>query len=138
MEQHNTILDAPIDETPAPEIYSSSAVAGFTFFFSTIFGGIMAYQNLNRVGKNDIAIKVLLGSIAFMVALVALQFVIDIPRGVGIPINLATSWVMGKYLHDQYIPGHESMPKRKIWVPLAIGLALIGIIIWSIFSGANF
>ncbi len=129
MDQHTDILDTPIIDTPAPVIYSSRAIAIFTFLLTPLFGGIMAYQNLVRVGKKNNAIQVLIAGFAWVIAIGVLHFYITLPQTFSYALNFAAAWGMGYYVNSVYIPGHQNMPKRKIWVPLAIGVVLYAIII---------
>lgn len=130
MEQHDLLLDTPLVETQHTPIYSSVAVGLFTFFFTPLFGMVMAYQNLKSVGKEDVAIKVVIGCIVVFLGIILVDlYLFELPRVVSMALNVAFALSLGRYLHDAYIPDHKSMPKRKIWVPLTIGLILITVII---------
>lgn len=134
MNHGNDILDSPFEGQEKPCIYSSTAIAGFSFFFSTIFGGIMAYQNLSRVGKKGTGAKVLLAGFGWVIFSIFLNYQVGIPRLFSLFVNMGAAWGMGHYVSDNYIPGHKNMPKRKIWVPLAIGLAIILLLLVIVFS----
>lgn len=139
MNQSNDILDSPIEDTPKPALYSSSAIAGFSFFFSTIFGGIMAYQNLSRVGKKGTGVKVLLSGFGWVIFSAFISYQAELPGFLSLFMNMGAAWGMGHYVSDTYIPGHKNMPKRKIWVPLVIGLAIFSIlIVLLVFAGTQF
>ncbi len=126
---HSNIIDAPFEEPKRPAIYSGSAIAVFTFFFTTIFGGMLAYQNLERVGKKGTGVKVLLACCAWVI----ISFIIIIQGAIPLIfifiVKAGVAFVFGHRVNDVYLPGHEKMPKRKIWVPLAVGLGLIALML---------
>lgn len=139
MDKNYDILDAPVDDTTRPALYSSSAITGFSFFFSTIFGGIMAYQNLSRVGKKGTGVLVLLAGVGWVVFSIFLNYQVQLPGLFAMFIQMGAAWGMGYYVSDTYIPGHKNMPKRKIWVPLAIGLVIFtAVIVLVVFAAKSF
>ncbi len=130
MQQHEQLLDAPINDINNTPIYSSVAVGLFTFFFTPLFGMILAYQNLKSVGKANLGLKVVLASIVAFTGLIVVEiFYIELPGVVNMGVSIGFALLLGRNLHDTYIPNHKQMPKKKIWVPLVIGIVLLVIMV---------
>jgi len=112
-----------------PELYSYQAIYGFTFFFSTIFGGILLSMNLKRMGKEKDIPTVMAISIGYLVVSAVILNLIPSNRGLSFLTNLGGSYLLSRYVWNKYIGKDIVYSKRKIWIPLFIGLVILALII---------
>ncbi len=60
------LADEVSEEAVIPNLYSPTAILGFTILFSVLFGGILMFLNLRKLNKKATAINVLLITVGFM------------------------------------------------------------------------
>ncbi|MEO9966343.1 MAG: hypothetical protein ABJF11_11175 [Reichenbachiella sp.] len=127
-----------IPEHQAKELYSKTAIRGFSFFFSTIFGGVLLYSNLRALDKTDKANSVLLFSVIY--AVVTIYFLTtfeNAPSYLTYIVNIIGAMILTEYFHKNYIGDEVVAEKKSIWKPLIISLlitsVLVGIVILGIY-----
>jgi hypothetical protein len=127
MENETEALDSEIVQTSDnPKIYSKKAIRGFSFAFTTIFGGVLLRQNLRDVGKKKEGNTVLIFSILFTVLSILIVNIPDKPiTSLSFLCNIVGASVLGEYFFKKYFPDPDNYPKKKIWKPLLISIAII-------------
>jgi len=121
----------PLDENSIPvtekqiKIYSKRAIWGFSVFFTSIFGGVLLFQNLRDIGKKKEANLVLLFSIIFSVAII---YIVNIPEkpksSLTLLCNMLGALILTEYFFQKYFPNQAEYEKKKIWKPFLISMAI--------------
>jgi fatty acid desaturase len=109
----------------AVEIYSKSAIWGFTIFFSTLFGGVLLALNLRAAGYKRAALSVVLFALSYF----ALSFIIGsylaaTTQYIGLILNIIGGAILTGYFFNKYFPDDDYYPK-SIWPPLAVSILII-------------
>jgi hypothetical protein len=132
-----------IDENNVPEeqddsyveIYSKSAIWGFSIFFSPVFGGVLLMLNLRAAGYKRAANIVLIFSIAYMLVsgiilnLVLLKYKTD-PIYLNIAsvvFNVAGGGILAEYFFRKYFPDNDYYPKsiaNALMISILVALPL--------------
>lgn len=124
-----------VKDPDAYEFYSRRVIKAFTFFFGPVFGSVMMAMNIGKTGDNGGVALVL----AFGVGVNIVEGIIAGGAGIGSSITVIFSFVnmalMDALFWNKYIGNTTLYKARKYWVPLAIGVILLGLVIWAIFSG---
>ena len=109
-----------------PPLYSARAIRLFSVVFTTVFGGVLLYQNLKDVGNKAAAWRVLLFSIAYTALALAIVWQVPIERTspLTIGINLVGGWILANYFAPKHIPHQEGYPIKKVWKPLLISVLI--------------
>jgi purine-cytosine permease-like protein len=138
MENTETTLDdALIHEEHHPPIYSKGAIKGFAFFFSTIFGAVLLVQNLRDIQKYKEARHVLILSIAYTVISIIITVSMETTvSSLTYFINLVGGLLLVELFYKTHFPNDADIPKKKIWKPLIISLAItvsfiLGLLFWA-------
>ena len=119
-EETTQIAESPI------QIYSKTAVLGFSIFFGPIFGGVLLFQNLRKIRKYQESNWILVGSIAYtlfqIIANTSLQ-----AKGYSFSFSLSIigGLLLGKYFFAKYIPENSNYETKPIWTALIISLIII-------------
>jgi hypothetical protein len=126
MTEQNTLFDdVPIVDEEAPVIYSKKAIWCFSVLFTTIFGGVLLMQNLKDVGKKKEAYLILLFSILYTAASIA---IVNIPEKSTSSLTFLCNGIGGAILSEyfflKYFPATRKYGKKKIWKPLLISIAI--------------
>lgn len=122
------------DEEPV-EIYSKNAIRGFSIFFSTIFGGVLLYQNLKTAGCKKGANIVLTFAIIYtLITIIIVSNLAHVSNVSSILFNLIGGFILSDYFFPKYFPDNDYYPK-PIWnalgVSILICIVLVTIIIYS-------
>ncbi|RCH56568.1 hypothetical protein DJ568_01535 [Mucilaginibacter hurinus] len=126
--QDDTEQEQYSDESGAVEIYSKSAIWGFTIFFSMIFGGVLLMQNLRAAGYKKAGNVVLLFSIIYTLLSFAIGFVLAPGvRYIGVITNIIGGAVLTEYFYNKYFPDNDYYPK-PIWRALGVSILIVLII----------
>ncbi|WP_261512380.1 hypothetical protein [Chryseobacterium paludis] len=123
-------------ENNLPKIYSKKAILGFSILMSTLFGGILLYQNLIDIKKKKEAYMVL--GISILITIVTI-IIVNIPEepksSLAYVCGIAGGSLLSYYFVPTYFPDEEQFPKKKIWKPLIIAViitaAFVGLIIYA-------
>ncbi len=108
-----------------PMIYSKRAIWGFSFFFTSIFGGILLMQNLKDIEKRKEANLVLVVSILLTVLTVVIISFFNIQnRSVSFLCNIGAAGILTEIFYKKYFPDEADYDKKKIWKPLIIGICI--------------
>ena len=137
--------DKFIDETLTitsgdnPKIYSKKAIWGFSFFFTSIFGGVLLMQNLRDIGKKKEANMILFLSILFTAISIYIVNIPDKPKtSLTYLCNTVGGLILTEFFYKKYFPNESNYEKKKIWKPLIISILItIPFIIAIIYAGQN-
>jgi uncharacterized membrane protein YidH (DUF202 family) len=125
-------------EEKLPKIYSKKAILGFSIFLSTLFGGVLLFQNLLDINKKKEAYTVLGLSILITVFTV---FIVNIPEEPKSSLSYICGIAGGSFLSyffvPKYFPDEEQYPKKAIWKPLIIGFVIVVIFISLMICSAS-
>lgn len=123
-------------ENNLPKIYSKKAILGFSILMSTLFGGILLYQNLIDIKKKKEAYMVLGISILMTIVTIIIVNIPEEPKSsLAYVCGIAGGSLLSYYFVPTYFPDEEQFPKKKIWKPLIIAViitaAFVGLIIYA-------
>ena len=125
MQTDQTQIDLLQDLEGQPPLYSKTAVRLFSFFFSSIFGGVLLMQNLKDLKKPNEARTAIFAAIGITLAAIVLPSLLPASgNSLSIPINLAGAYILSDVIYKKYIPDGENYPTKSIRKPLIIGLAI--------------
>lgn len=119
------------------EIYSKWAIRGFSIFFSTIFGGILLYRNLNTVGYKKAATNVLIFSVLYTLAVVVIVSNFLNNSGASVAFNVVGGIILSDYFFPKYFPDNDYYPK-PIWKALGISLLICITLVSILYYTGNF
>ncbi|PTT41322.1 hypothetical protein DBR28_04325 [Chryseobacterium sp. HMWF028] len=120
-------------EEKLPKIYSKKAILGFSIFLSTLFGGVLLYQNLIEVNKKKEAYTVLAISILLTIITGVIVNIPEEPKSsLAYLCGLGGGCLLSYYFMPKYFPDEEKYPQKAIWKPLVIAVAIVAIILFSI------
>ncbi|NML68488.1 hypothetical protein HHL23_01550 [Chryseobacterium sp. RP-3-3] len=117
-------------EEKLPKIYSRKAILGFSIFLSTLFGGVLLFQNLLDANKKKEAYIVL--GISILITALTI-FIVNIPENPKSSLSylcgIAGGSLLSYYFVPKYFPDEEQYPKKAIWKPLIIGAVIVVILV---------
>jgi hypothetical protein len=122
----------------APSMYSRRALYVFTVFFGALFGSIMLAMNISKTAKAINAVWVILFGAAFTGLQVYIMNTYAQPGsgGSGAIIGGLIAAYCLDYLFWKNFIGYATFYRAKpIWVPLAIGVVIIGLLVLGIIYG---
>lgn len=123
-------------EKNLPKIYSKKAILGFSIFLSSLFGGVLLYQNLIDDGKKKKAYIVLGISILLTAVTIFIGSFQENPKSsLGYLSGLLGGCLFSYYFVPKYFPNEDQYPKKQIWKPLIIGLIIVGVYVTIILYG---
>ncbi len=105
------------------EIYSRSAIWGFSIFFSTIFGGILLMLNLKAAGHKKAGNQVLLFSVAYLLLSSLLLDALGANPYIALVFNMIGAAILTQYFFNKYFPETDYYPK-SIAIPLLVSLLI--------------
>lgn len=119
-----------VEETQnAPQLYSPTAILGFSIFLEPIFGAILLYHNLKEQEKKSPAKAVLLIGISLLVFKMALVYYQYFNQIYSLVLSIGAGIIFIEMFWKKHI-GLKTVYKRKsIWKPLFLFLAIIFIIL---------
>lgn len=125
-------------EPKLPKIYSKQAILGFSIFMSTLFGGILLYQNLINVKKKKEAYIVLGISILLTIISVIIVNIPENPKSyLAYVCGFAGGSLLSNYFVPKYFPNKEQYPKKEIWNPLLIAVIITAaFIVLMVYAGS--
>lgn len=117
------------------EIYSKTAIRGFSIFFSPLFGGVLLYRNLRVAGyKNGARIVILFSILYTLVSIIIVSNFIN-SSGASLAINIIGAFILSDYFFPKYFPDNDYYPK-PIWTALGISLLiLLGLFLLLYYTG---
>ena len=120
----NTEVTEQTAESPV-QIYSKTAVLGFSIFFGPIFGGVLLFQNLRKIQKKQESNWILAGSISYTLFQVIANALFH-TKGYSISFSLSIigGLLLGKYFFTKYIPENPNYETKPIWTALIISLII--------------
>lgn len=127
----------PADNNPDydVEIYSRSAIWGFSIFFSTIFGGILLMLNLRAAGFKKAANQVLLFSVAYLLVSSLLLNALGASPYTALAFNMIGAAILTQYFFNKYFPETDYYPKSIIMPLLISVLVCIPILLFMYYYG---
>lgn len=109
-----------------PKLYSSKVILGFSIFLSTLFGGVLLYQNLKDLGKKKEANIILTFSILFTIlSIVAVNIPENPKSSFAYLCGLIGGGILSYFFVPKYIPNESNYAKKSIWKPLIIGVMIV-------------
>ena len=129
--------DVTLNTESKQKIYSKKAIWGFSVIFTSIFGGVLLFQNLKDIGKKKEANLILLYSILYTIVTIYLVNIPDKPKsGISFMCNMVGGYILSEYFFNKYFLNPDDYDKKKIWKPLIISiLIIIPFIFVLIYSG---
>jgi uncharacterized membrane protein YidH (DUF202 family) len=125
-------------ENNLPKIYSKRAILGFSIFLSTLFGGVLLYQNLMDAKKNKEAYIVLGVSILLTIITIIIVNIPEEPKSsLAYLCGLGGGSLLSYYFVPKYFPNEEQYQKKPIWKPLIIALIIVVIFVALIVYGGS-
>ncbi|ASW73422.1 membrane protein [Chryseobacterium piperi] len=123
-------------ENNLPKIYSKTAILGFSILLSTLFGGVLLYQNLLDVKKKKEAYIVLGISILITIASIIIVNIPENPKSsLAYLCGIGGGSLLSYYFVPKYFPNESEYPKKALWKPIIIGLMItacfVAILIYS-------
>lgn len=105
-------------------IYSARAIYGFSFFFTTIFGGVLLMRNLYQVGRRKEGNMILALSLLYTILTIVVANLPKAPDKSAFFMNVIGGIVLAQYFFKRFFPNHKELEKKSIWKPLIISLAI--------------
>jgi len=124
-----------IEDPDAPAFYSRRVVYVFAFLFSTLFGSILLAMNIYKTDKPARMLWVLLFGVAYTAFEIIVGENMHSGSSPGILFSLVGAVILESFFWNQFIGNATFYRTRPIWVPLIIGIVLLGLIIWAMFYG---
>jgi lipopolysaccharide export LptBFGC system permease protein LptF len=127
-----------IEDPDAPLLFSRRAIYGFSVFFSVFFGAVMLAMNVSKTSGKKNAIWVVLFGLAYTVAMILLLQNFKASTGLAIAPTILGAYLIEALFWNRFIGTSTLYRKRPIWVPLAIGIVIVGFFIFiAFYSGVN-
>jgi hypothetical protein len=104
-------------------LYSPLAVRVVGLVFGPFFGGLLAYQNLRRLGRPAKAWWLLWGGLTLTIALVLVRSLPAL-RGAGLGLFILTGLWLGDW-HERMAPEAGRSPRKSVWKPLFFLLLVV-------------
>ncbi|GEJ44351.1 hypothetical protein [Chryseobacterium sp. ON_d1] len=125
-------------EEKLPKIYSKKAILGFSIFLSTLFGGVLLYQNLIEVNKKKEAYTVLAISVLLTIVTGVIVNIPEEPKSsLAYICGLGGGSLLSYYFMPKYFPDEEKYPKKAIWKTLIIGVIIVAVLLFFIIYTAS-
>ena len=124
------------EEQEHVEIYSKSAIRGFSIFFSPLFGGALLYYNLLTAGYKSAARIVLFFSVLYSILVVFLVSNFFNYNGASIVLNVVGGFILSDYFFPKYFPDNDYYPK-PIWKALGISLLICLVMVLILYYSGN-
>lgn len=125
-------------EEKLPKIYSKKAILGFSIFLSTLFGGVLLYQNLIEVNKKKEAYTILAISVLLTIITGVIVNIPEEPKSsLAYLCGLGGGCLLSYYFMPKYFPDEEKYPQKAIWKPLVIAVVIVAVILFSIIYTAS-
>ncbi|TWJ04502.1 hypothetical protein JN11_00211 [Mucilaginibacter frigoritolerans] len=122
-----------IEDPDAPPLYSRRAIYGFSVFFSVFFGAVMLAMNVSKTSGKKNAIWVVLFGLGYTIAMVLLLQNFKTSTGLTIVPSILGAYLIEALFWNRYVGTSTLYRKRPIWIPLAIGIAILGVFIFIAF-----
>ena len=108
------------------KIYSKKAIWGFSFFFTTVFGGVLLMQNLWALNKKKQAYQVLAFSVLFTSLCIFLANLTETPKtSMTYGLNMVGGYILTEFFFKRNIQNESILPKKKIWKALIISIIIM-------------
>ncbi|MCS3528851.1 hypothetical protein [Chryseobacterium sp. JUb7] len=126
-------------ENNLPKIYSQKTILGFSIVFSTLFGGVLLYQNLIDAKKKKEAYIILGISILLTIITIVVVNIPEEPKSsLAYLCGLGGGSLLSYYFVPKYFPDEEKYPKKQIWKPLIISVIIAAIFVALIIYAGSF
>lgn len=126
-----------VQDLDAPLLYSRSAIYGFTFFFGALFGSIMLAINVNKTQKPANVVWVLLFGGLFTILQVGIVEVAHTTGSLNIIFSVISAYIVESFFWNRFIGNSIFYRAKPIWIPLIIGLVLLGLLIVGLFHAGS-
>jgi hypothetical protein len=118
-----------VEDGNAIELYSQKAIYGFSAVFGVLFGSILMALNLKRTSSQNSILSVISFGVTYsIIQLYVLSF---IPQNTGLTLitSIGGALILNYVFWKKYIGLETTYRKRKIWIPLIIGIVLFALVI---------
>jgi hypothetical protein len=122
-----------IEDPDAPLLFSRRAIYGFSVFFSVFFGAVMLAMNVSKTSDKKNAAWVVLFGLGYTIAMVLLLQNFKTSTGLTIIPSILGAYLIEALFWNRYVGTSTLYRKRPIWIPLAIGIAILGVFIFIAF-----
>jgi hypothetical protein len=126
-----------VDDPDAYVFYSRRVIRVFTILFSAFFGSIMMAINIGKTKNTTGVILVLLFGVVFTTMQIVILQSVHINSSLTIIFCLLAAFCLDSFFWARYLGKSTLYKPRTFWTPLIIGLAITGLYIWAILSGAG-
>lgn len=120
------------EDPDAPEYYSKRIIVVFSILFSVLFGSVMLAINIIKKQGTGKAILVVLYGLAFIAVVAYIASNYNINTGIAIIAGYVGAYTMEVLFWNRYIGAAALYRPKPFWIPLIIGLALSGAVIYLI------
>ena len=122
-----------VDDPNAPELYSQRAIWGFSLLLAPIFGAVLMAMNFKRIEKPRLILPIVTFGIAWYV--LAIIMIPEQSRSSAVYLlNMLGGLVLVYFFWPRFLGKELKYRKRKILVPLIIGLVIGAIFLLAIIA----
>lgn len=117
-------------EVQLPKIYSKKVILGFSIFLSTLFGGVLLFQNLLSINKKKEAYIVLGISVIITILSGVIVSIPENPKSsLAYLCGVVGGSILSYYFVPMYFPNEEQYPRKAIWKPLMVAVIIVAILL---------
>jgi len=125
MTEENNLIETELNKDNTVKIYSKRAIYGFSFAFTTIFGGVLLRQNLIDTKRKKEANIVLAFSIIYTVLTMIIVSTVDLKtNSLTFLLNLVGGVILSEYFYKKYFPDSR-YEHKKVWKALLISIIIM-------------
>ena len=123
-----------VTDENAPQFYSQKAIYLFSVIFSVVFGSIMMAINFRKTESKKGFYEVLIFGVLFIIFQVSILSMI--PRNTFFTYGFSAigAFILDHYFWRKYIGGETRYRTKSIWIPLAIGIGILGIFMYFVIT----
>lgn len=119
-------INAETDEAEdVPQLYTPSAILGFSIFFSLLFGGLLLATNIRQIGNRRGSWAVIGFSILFMFIEVVAMYQLKRSSTMSLAFNLVGAFILNYYFWPKYVGVQRAYEAKSIWRPLVISILIV-------------
>lgn len=119
-----------VESENVPELYSQKTIYAFSLFANTLFGAILLGINLKKQEKKQAILYLFIFTILYTVLSVV---ILNKVSSFGIFSNILGGFILNELFWKRYIGKDFKYRKRKVIVPIIIGVSLYAIFILVLF-----
>lgn len=126
-----------VTDENAPQFYSQKAIYLFSVIFSVLFGSIMMAINFRKTESKKGFYEVIIFGILYVIFQVSTLSMF--PRNTLSVYGFSAigAFILDRYFWRKYIDKETQYRTKPIWIPLAIGIGILGIFIYLVTTLSN-